>query len=105
MANVWVYTQRDVTSGRKSAPPEKMMDVLTKRAPRATWAHVAVGGALCSWPITSAEAPHPLPPLTPDAPLQPPFPSKYFQGNRPKMEASSSHAPILANGVALRGLG
>ena len=65
------------------------------RAARATWAHVAVGGALCSWPITSAEAPHPLPPLHPDAPLQPPFPSKYFQGNLPKMEASSSHGPML----------
>ena len=78
------------------APPGKDDGRSQKaRAPRATWAHVAVGGALCSWPITSAEAPHPLPPLIPDAPLQPPFPSKYFQGNQPKMEASSSHAPIL----------
>ena len=45
---------------------------------------------------------HPLPQLTPDAPLQPPFPSKYFQGNRPKMEASSSHGPMLAVGRGAR---
>ena len=83
------------------APPRKDDGRLSESA-RATWAHVAVGGALCSWPITSAEAPHPLPPLIPDAPLQPPFPSKYFQGNRPKMEASSSHGPMLAVGRGAR---
>ena len=57
--------------------PEKMM-CLTKRAPRATWAHVVVGGALCSWPITSAEAPHPLPPLTPPTRLSNRIPVKIF---------------------------
>ena len=76
--------------------PQKMMDALTMRArARNLGARVVVGSALCSWPITSAEAPHPSPHSPPTRRSSRHFPSKYFQGNRPKMEASSSHAPML----------
>jgi len=62
LANVWVLHPKGHDEWEEERRPEKMMDALTKRARRATWAHVVVGGALCSWPITSAETPHPLPP-------------------------------------------
>jgi len=79
LANVWVYTQRDVTSGRKSdaRKDDGRSESHNARAALNLGTRVEVGGALCSWPITSAEAPS-LPPLTPDAPLQPPFPVKIF---------------------------
>ena len=84
--------------GRATPRPEKMMDDLTMRARALNLGtRVEVGGALCSWPITSAEAPHPSPHSPPTRRSSRHFPSKYFQGYRPKimMEASSSHAPML----------
>ena len=58
--------------------PEKMMDALRKRARRAQL------GRTWRWGVLCAAGPSPVPrlpipsPLHPDAPLQPPFPSKYF---------------------------
>ena len=118
MANVWVYTQRDVTSGRKSAAGKddgRSHKARARITARATWAHVVVGGVLCTGPSPVPRLP--IPPLTPvaDSPAHigpsnacprpnplcqyifkeietQPVMSIYFQGNRPK--ASSSHGSI-----------
>ena len=60
------------------APPEKMMDALTMRARARNLGARGVGG--CSVQLAHHQcrgSPSPLP-LTPDAPLQPPFPVKIF---------------------------
>ena len=103
MANVWVYTQRDVTSGRKSAAGKDDGGSHKARA-RAQLGRTWWWGVLC------AAGPSPVPRLPIPSPHSSPtrrssrhsFPSKYFQGNRPKMEASSSHGPMLAVGRGAR---
>ena len=95
MANVWVYPKgRD--EWEEERRPEKMMDVLRKRARRAQLGRTWRWGVLCAaGPSPVPRLPIPSPHSTPMRALQPPFPSKYFQGNLPKMEASSSHGPML----------
>jgi len=95
LANVWVYTQRDVTSGREERRPEKMMDALRKRARARNLG--ARGGGGCSVQLAHHQcrgSPSP-PPTHPRRAAPAAIPSKYFQGNQPKMEASSSHGPML----------
>jgi len=91
------------------ATPEKMMDALTMRARALNLgARVVVGGALCSWPITSAEAPHPSPHSPPTRRSSRHFPVNIFSRKSAKngsLLLTCSHATLRVLGFIENRLG